>query len=152
MVWAAAWMYKASGQAFYLSDAEWYYPQHLRAEADSVDLLLFNWDNVYWGANVLLADLTGTHAFHAAAQKFLKYWVCGTSSNPVEYTPDGRAWNVHGGQLGTTANAVFLSNLYGMNIRCGLCGHCPPPPGHARARDLGLRMWWCHVRNHARCS
>lgn len=140
--------------------------------------LLFNWNNVFWGANLLLAQLSvrsplsvwsclfatfshlhgaccvtcqmltclvrlssarcsrsqvpaahashddrgdvwGTQnqpAFHRQMQYFLKYWLCGTGGVPIQYTPLGRSWNQNDGSLGTTANAVFLSTLYGSQV------------------------------------
>ena len=95
--------------------------RHTQQEANADALLLFDWDNTFWGTNVLLANLTGQGAYHAKAQYYLKYWVCGTGGNPIQYTPLGRAWNANGGELGTSANAVFLSNYYGNMIRCGGC-------------------------------
>lgn len=38
----------------------------------------YDWMDQYWAANVLLATLTDGGTFHAQAQAFLKYWVCGT--------------------------------------------------------------------------
>jgi hypothetical protein len=49
-------------------------------------------------------------------QSFLQPWVCGTTGIPVSYTPYGRSWNVYDGTMGTTANAVFLANVYGQAI------------------------------------
>ena len=42
--------------------------------------------------------------------------MCGTTGIPVGYTPYGRSWNVNDGTMGTTANAVFLANVYGQAI------------------------------------
>ena len=49
-------------------------------------------------------------------QSFLKPWLCGTTGIPIKYTPLGRSWNQFDGKLGTTANAVFLANVYGQAI------------------------------------
>ena len=49
----------------------------------------------------------------AQTQSFMKPWVCGTTGIPVQYTPYGRSWNINDGTMGTTANAVFLANVYG---------------------------------------
>lgn len=40
--------------------------------------LITDWDNMFWASNVLLANVTGSGAFHQATQSFLKQWVCGT--------------------------------------------------------------------------
>lgn len=98
-----------------------FYIQHTQQEGNFDAQLLFNYDNLYWGTTVLLANLTDQGAYHFQAQYFLKYWVCGTNNEPIQYTKLGRAWNSNDGKLGTTANAVYLSNLYGQIIRCASC-------------------------------
>lgn len=38
----------------------------------------YDWKDQFWAANILLATLTDGGTFHAQAQTFLKYWICGT--------------------------------------------------------------------------
>ena len=64
-------------------------------------------------ANNTFIRLQGDAAYHLQMQHFLKFWLCGTGSDPVKFTPMGRAWNNNDGTLGTTANAAFLSAVYG---------------------------------------
>lgn len=45
----------------------------------------YDWEDHYWAANVLLATLTDGGTFHAQAQTFLKYWVCGTDEVSTEH-------------------------------------------------------------------
>lgn len=114
MAWAASWLFQATGQQTYLQDAMSYYVLHSQGpEGDTDSQLLFNWDNTFWGANLKLVELRGDPAYHRQMQFFLKYWVCGTGGVPVKFTPLGRSYNSNDGTLGTTANAVFLSTLYG---------------------------------------
>jgi Glycosyl hydrolase family 9 len=56
LLWAAAWMYKATGDQNYLKDAEDFYIRHLYNEGGS-DTLLYNWDDYFWAANVLLVNV-----------------------------------------------------------------------------------------------
>jgi hypothetical protein len=39
--------------------------------------LLYTWDQYYWAANVLLAELTDGGTFHERAQFFMQQWLCG---------------------------------------------------------------------------
>ena len=41
----------------YLQDAQNFYIAHVYQETSS-QLILYNWDNMYWAANVFLAQLT----------------------------------------------------------------------------------------------
>lgn len=118
MSFAAAWLLKATRNPIFKNDAATFYIQHSQGpEGFTYDSqLLFNWNNVFWGTNILLAQLTNQAAFHQQAESFFKYWICGTGGNPVQYTPLGRSWNINDGSLGTTANAVFLATLYGSAI------------------------------------
>lgn len=38
----------------------------------------YDWADQFWAANILLATLTDGGTFHAQAQSFLKFWICGT--------------------------------------------------------------------------
>lgn len=38
----------------------------------------YDWMDQFWAANILLATLTDGGTFHAQAQSFLKFWICGT--------------------------------------------------------------------------
>ena len=56
----------AAGNGSYLSDAQNFYTLHLSSESDLDSELLTDWNNVYWASNLLLANLTGTAAYHDA--------------------------------------------------------------------------------------
>ena len=72
---------------------------------------LFNWNKYYWGANVLLAEVTDGGTFHQQAQNFLAQWICGFNQL-VSYTGKGRAWNTNDGTIASTQNVVFLAARY----------------------------------------
>lgn len=67
-----------AGDATYYTDVNTYYQLHLANEATLDAELITNWDNLFWASNVLLANITGSGAFHQASQAFFKQWVCGS--------------------------------------------------------------------------
>jgi endoglucanase len=56
LLWAAAWMYKATGDQTYLKDAEDFYVRYLYNEQGS-ERLLYNWNDYFWAANVFLVNV-----------------------------------------------------------------------------------------------
>ncbi|KAK9842280.1 hypothetical protein WJX81_004432 [Elliptochloris bilobata] len=111
LLWAATWMYKATGDGAYLDDATTFYVAHLYDETGS-ERLVFDWTSYYWASCVLLAQLTDGGTYHERSQHFMRMWVCGIDQ-VVAYTPRGRAYNSASGSLGSTANAAFLATTYG---------------------------------------
>lgn len=67
-----------AGDGMYYNNVNTYYERHLNSEDDADADLITDWDNLFWASNVLLANVTGSGAFHQATQSFLKQWVCGT--------------------------------------------------------------------------
>ena len=67
-----------AGDGLYYNNVNTYYERHLNSEDDADADLITDWDNLFWASNVLLANVTGSGAFHQATQSFLKQWVCGT--------------------------------------------------------------------------
>ncbi|CAL5228455.1 g11593 [Coccomyxa viridis] len=114
MVWAAAWMYKATGDRVYLDDVNKFYAEHITYEGGSDQNLVTDWDHMWWAANVLLAEATDQGTFHQAVQGMLKQWICATTGK-VLFTPKGRAFNRYAPSLGSTASTAFLSLLYGQS-------------------------------------
>ncbi|KAK9785109.1 hypothetical protein WJX73_003901 [Symbiochloris irregularis] len=79
LAWAAAWLYKATRDPEYLSDAMIWYNEHLDGNENLFDnQYLVNWDNLIWPVNVLLAELTDRKDFHDATQRYLSKWLCST--------------------------------------------------------------------------
>lgn len=59
LIWCA-------GNTSYLTDAQNFYSLHINSEGGNDNQLLTDWNNVYWASNLLLANLTGTAAYHDA--------------------------------------------------------------------------------------
>ena len=79
-------MLQATGDQNYLIDAQDFYQLHVYNEGIKDQTVIFNWQNYFWGVNVLLAQTTNQDTFHEATQGFLQKWVCainGVSSTPI---------------------------------------------------------------------
>jgi len=112
MAWAAGWMYKATQDNAYLDDLYDFYVKHLQAEGEISDWkYAFDWDNVFWPVNVLMAQETGKGTFKKHSEEFLRSWMC--ANNAANYTRRGRAFNRNSGSLGSTSNAAMLAFMYG---------------------------------------
>ena len=57
--------------------------------------MLYTWDQYYWAANVLLAELTDGGTFHERAQFFLQQWVCGYNKLARAMQPCMRSQQPH---------------------------------------------------------
>lgn len=111
LAWAAAWLYAATKSEAYLADVYDFYVKHLADEAAVADWkYAFDWDNVFWPANVLLAQQTGKATFHQQTELFLRSWIC--ANNAANFTRRGRAFNPMSGSLGATANAAMVALMY----------------------------------------
>ncbi len=111
MAWAAGWMYKATQDNAYLDDFYDFYVKHLQAEGEISDFkYAFDWDNVFWPVNVLMAQETGKGTFKKQSEEFLRSWMC--ANNAANYTQRGRAFNPYSGALGSTSNAAMLALMY----------------------------------------
>ena len=107
LVWGALWLYRATGDAAYLTKAQSYYPNM------SQDFKWTqNWDDKSYGSRVLLAMLTGNATYRQGVEQWLDYWTIGTSGQRVRYTPGGLAWLDQWGSLRYTANTAFIALLY----------------------------------------
>lgn len=112
--WAAVWLYRATGDASYLSKAKEYYP---KANQD------FNWslcwDDVHIGAAVLLSQETGEKTYTQAVEKHLDFWTTGTASGErITYTPKGLAWLDSWGSLRYATTAAFVASVYSESDVC----------------------------------
>lgn len=109
LVWAAAWMYRATGEVAYLQKAEALYQLYF----NNVTLhWTHNWDDKTYGAVVLLAELTGKDVYKTAATKWLNYWTVGDNGAKIKYTTGGLAWLDQWGSLRYSANTSLLAFIY----------------------------------------
>ncbi len=109
LVWAAAWLYRATGETPYLLKAESIYNQYF---ANDSLKWTHSWDGKVYGSIVLLAQLTGKEIYKTAAKKWLDYWSVGYNGNRIKYTPGGLAWLDQWGSLRYSANTALLAFIY----------------------------------------
>lgn len=115
LCWAGMWLYRATGDANYLSQAKEYYP---KANQDYNWSLC--WDDVHIGAAVLLAQETGEQTYCNAVQQHLDFWTCGTASGDrITYTPKGLAWLDSWGSLRYATTTAYVALVYSE------CPQCP---------------------------
>ncbi len=114
LVWGAAWLYRATNEASYLTKAELEY-DGLGTEGQSTDKaykFAMSWDDKGYGSYVLLAQLTGKDRYKADAEKHLDFWTSGVNGEKVTYSPGGQAHLIQWGSLRYAANTSFLALVY----------------------------------------
>jgi endoglucanase len=118
LAWAAAWLYRATGEKAYLEKAEAAYAK-LTAEDGSGKPWKWTlaWDDKSYGCYVLLAKLTGKEQYHRDAQKWLDFWTVGVGGQKVAYTPGGLAWLDQWGSLRYAANTAFVALIYSDDLK-----------------------------------
>lgn len=109
LVWAAAWLYRATGQASYLAQAEALYRKHLLGKYQPSTL---SWDDKRPGAAVLLAGLTQKEEYRRDAEAVLDFWTVGYNGRRIYYSPGGLAWLTSWGSLRYTATTALLAFIY----------------------------------------
>ena len=111
LAWAAGWLYKATQKNEYMLELYDHYSKHIDEEGEIADWKrVFDWDNVFYAVNVLMAQETGTRTFSDQSEEYLRSWVC--ANNVANYTQRGRAYNPNSGSLGATANTAMLALMY----------------------------------------
>ncbi|MEV0152468.1 glycoside hydrolase family 9 protein [Micromonospora sp. NPDC050686] len=114
LVWGAIWLYRATGDAAYLTKAETEYDR-LGTEPQSTTRSYkwtIAWDNKQFGAYVLLANLTGKQKYVDDANRWLDYWTVGVNGQRVPYSPGGMAVLDSWGALRYAANTAFAALVY----------------------------------------
>ncbi|MFE9956619.1 glycoside hydrolase family 9 protein [Micromonospora sp. NPDC005299] len=114
LVWGAVWLYRATGDAAYLTKAESEYDR-LGTEPQSTTRSYkwtIAWDNKQFGAYVLLANLTGKQKYVDDANRWLDWWTVGVNGSRVTYSPGGEAVLDSWGSLRYAANTAFAALVY----------------------------------------
>ncbi|MBZ5602348.1 MAG: glycoside hydrolase family 9 protein [Acidobacteriia bacterium] len=114
LAWGAAWLYKATGVADYLTKAQtWYAKFPLQPGTPFRSFgWTHNWDDKTYGTYVLLSKITGQAQYRADAERWLDFWTIGFQGQRVRYTPGGLAWLDQWGSLRYAANTAFLAMIY----------------------------------------
>lgn len=113
LTWAAAWLYIATGDESYLTDAKTYF-----AQADTNPKWAHCWDNVSIGAATLLAMETGDATYTKLVEDNLDYWTTGMNGEKITYTPQGLAWLDSWGSLRYSTTEAFIALLYSESDVC----------------------------------
>lgn len=109
LVWAAVWMYRATGEARYLQKAESLYSENF---GNHTLRWTHSWDDKLNGAVILLAQLTGKDIYKNAVLRWLDFWTVGIAGERVKYTPGGLAWLSQWGSLRYAATTSLLAFIY----------------------------------------
>ncbi len=119
LVWGALWLYRATGEAAYLTKAESYYANLSAQTGQTVKSYKWThaWDDKSYGSYVLLAKLTGRTQYHEDAQRWLNWWTVGGTAfgadgTGVRYSPGGQAVLDQWGSLRYAANTAFVAFVY----------------------------------------
>ncbi|KAJ0048395.1 hypothetical protein Pint_14995 [Pistacia integerrima] len=131
LLWAAAWLYQASGNQYYLD--------YLGRNGDAMGgtgwgMTEFGWDVKYAGVQTLVAKflMQGKAGHHAAVferyQQKAEYFMCsclGKGSRNVQKTPGGLIFRQRWNNMQFVTSASFLATVYsdylassGRNLRC----------------------------------
>ncbi|NET47406.1 MAG: glycosyl hydrolase family 9 [Merismopedia sp. SIO2A8] len=102
--WGAAWLYKATGDATYLDQAQANYRKISPGWTH-------NWDDKSYGVAVILAQETDDSRYEEDVEQWLDYW-SDTSGRGIQYTEGGLAWLAKWGSLRYSANTAFLAGIY----------------------------------------
>lgn len=112
--WAAVWIYLATNDSTYLDKAESYVPNWGREQ--QTDIISYKWgqcwDDVHYGAELLLARLTNKQIYKDSIEMNLDYWTTGVNGSRVSYTPKGLAWLTQWGSLRHSTTQAFLAGVY----------------------------------------
>jgi endoglucanase len=98
LVWAALWLYKATGTQSYLTYAITGYSAY--GFSNYADVL--SWDSKISGTKVLLAQITGQASYVTDVQNICNYYI-----NQVPKSPLGEPFFSYWGNLRYTATAGF---------------------------------------------
>jgi len=91
--WAGAWIYLADGDETYLEKAEKYVDKWpIESQTTYIAYSWGHcWDDVHYGAALLLAKITNKSLYKEAIERHLDYWTVGFNGQRVRYTPKGLA-------------------------------------------------------------
>ena len=113
LAWGAIWLYRATGEAAYLSKAKQEYQAISGGGAGNHPYQWgLSWDDKSYGCYVLMAEVDGGAAYRADAERWLDYWTIGVNGQKVPTTPGGLAWRDQWGSLRYAANTAFCAYVY----------------------------------------
>jgi endoglucanase len=111
LVAAEIWLYRATGDATWLTKAQADYANLPLAQQSTLHEYNWtvNWDDDSFADYVWMAQLTGKQQYITDAEDNLDWWTAGFNGSKVSYSPGGEAFLNQWGSLRYAANAVFLA-------------------------------------------
>lgn len=113
--WGAVWLYLATNDQQYLNKAIAASDQWGTNQAGNWGYQWTqSWDDKHYGAQLLLAQITGQTKFIQSTERNMQYWTTGVGgiSDRVAYTPGGLAHLDQWGALRYAANQAFMAFVY----------------------------------------
>jgi len=112
--WAGVWLYLATDDEAYLNKAETYVANWGTEPQSSTIAYKWaqNWDDVHYGAALLLAKITNKEIYKTSTEMHLDYWTTGYNGSRITYTPKGLAWLDSWGALRYATTTAFLAGVY----------------------------------------
>ena len=113
-MYAANWLYRATGDESYLKKCETDYIPQFPLESQSTDKKYtwgFCWDDTSQGAALLYAQNTGDKEWIDHVSHHLDYWIDGYGGKQVAYTSDGMAWLMNWGSARHVSATAWLAKL-----------------------------------------
>ncbi|GKC77090.1 endoglucanase 1 [Tanacetum coccineum] len=119
MLWAAAWIHRASGAPSYLN----YLKNKGEEDGSNSDDFSFSWDDKRAGTKVLISKLFLTHknrdfeSYKEHSDKYICSLIPGSSSeSPAEFTAGGLLYKQDGSNLQYVTTSSFLLLTYAMYL------------------------------------
>ncbi len=113
-MYAANWLYMATGDSSYLDKIESDYIPQFPKEEQSSEMKYtwgFCWDDTTQGAALLYAINTGKQEWIDHISHHLDYWIDGYGGKQISYTDDGLAYLMNWGSLRHAANTAWIAKL-----------------------------------------
>ncbi len=113
--WAACWLYMATNDQAYLKKAEGYVSNwETEPQSNAIKYTWSHcWDDVHYGAALLLTKLTnGESKYQQAIEIHLDWWTTGYNGSRIKYSPKGLAWLDQWGSLRYATTTAFLACVY----------------------------------------
>ncbi|MDE6789774.1 MAG: glycoside hydrolase family 9 protein [Ruminococcus sp.] len=111
-MYAANWLYMATGDESYLKKIETdYIPNFPKEEQSSENKYTWGlcWDDTSQAAALLYAINTGKQEWINHVSHHLDYWIDGYGGKKINYTPDGLAWLFQWGSLRHATTTSWLA-------------------------------------------
>ena len=113
-MYAANWLYMATGDQSYLDKCEKDYIPNFPTESQSTAWKYtwgLCWDDTTQAAALLYAQNTGKQEWIDHIAHHLDYWDGGYGGKKIDHTPDGMSWLTNWGSCRHVANTAWLAKL-----------------------------------------